>query len=121
MNRKEDHLEDCIFCKIIAGEVPAQKIYEDDEILAFDDINPQAPVHALVIPKKHVATLNDLGQDEGELMGRMAMAAIGVAKAKGLEDSGYRLVTNCLAEAGQAVFHIHTHVLGGRRMNWPPG
>jgi histidine triad (HIT) family protein len=114
-------LEDCIFCKIVAGEVPAGKIYENEEILAFDDINPQAPVHALVIPKKHLATLNDLEPGDAALMGRMLMASVHVAKLKGLEGSGYRLVTNCLAEAGQAVFHIHTHVLGGRRMSWPPG
>jgi histidine triad (HIT) family protein len=114
-------LEDCIFCKIIAGEVPAEKIHEDEEVIAFDDINPQAPVHVLVIPKKHVATLNDLGEEDLDLMGRMAMAAVRVAKLKGIDDSGYRLVTNCLAGAGQAVFHIHTHVLGGRQMNWPPG
>jgi len=114
-------LEDCIFCKIIAGEVPAKKIHEDEEIIAFEDINPQAPVHVLVIPKKHIATLNDLGKEDLDLMGRMAMAAVHVAKLKGIEDSGYRLVTNCLAGAGQAVFHIHTHVLGGRQMNWPPG
>ena len=114
-------MEDCIFCKIVAGEVPAKKIHEDEEIIAFDDINPQAPVHVLVIPKKHIATLNDLGEEDHDLMGRMAMAAVRVAKLKGIEDSGYRLVTNCLAGAGQAVFHIHTHVLGGRQMRWPPG
>ena len=114
-------MENCIFCKIVAGEVPAKKIHEDEEVVAFDDTNPQAPVHALVIPKKHVATLNDLEPADEDLMGRLMMAAVQVARLKGLEGSGYRLVTNCLAEAGQAVFHIHTHVLGGRRMGWPPG
>lgn len=114
-------MEECIFCKVVEGEIPAKRVYEDDDFLAFDDINPQAPVHTLVIPKRHVATLNDIDSVDWELMGRMTMTAIKVAKEKGLEGSGYRLVTNCLADAGQAVFHIHTHVLGGRVMGWPPG
>ena len=114
-------MSDCIFCKIVSGEVPAKKILDDDEIIAFDDINPQAPVHALVIPKKHLATLNDVEPGDADLMGKMTMAALRVAKLKGIDGGGYRLVTNCLAEAGQAVFHIHTHVLGGRKMGWPPG
>ncbi len=114
-------MEDCIFCKIVDGEIQATVVYEDDELLAFDDINPQAPVHALVIPKKHIATLNDIGPEDAGLLGKMTLAAANVAKDKGVGDSGYRLVTNCLAEAGQAVFHIHTHVLGGRSMKWPPG
>lgn len=114
-------MKDCIFCKIVGGEIPATKVYEDGDILAFDDVNPQAPVHVLVIPKRHVATLNEVDPDDAELMGRIVLAATKVAKIKGLEDSGYRLVTNCLEGAGQAVFHIHTHVLGGRPMRWPPG
>jgi histidine triad (HIT) family protein len=114
-------LEDCIFCKIVEGAIPAKKVYEDDDVLAFDDITPQAPVHTLVIPKKHVATLNDVGPGEAGLMAKITLAAIRVAKDKGLEGSGYRLVTNCLEDGGQAVFHIHTHVLGGRAMGWPPG
>lgn len=114
-------MEGCIFCKIVNGEIPAQKVYEDDDVLAFDDISPQAPVHVLVIPKRHVATLNDIEAGDQELMGKIDLVAIKVAKQKGLEDTGYRLVTNCLEDAGQAVFHIHTHVLGGRIMSWPPG
>lgn len=114
-------MKDCIFCKIVGGEIPATKVYEDGDILAFDDVNPQAPVHVLVIPKRHVATLNEVDPDDAELMGRIVLAATKVAKIKGLEDSGYRLVTNCLEGAGQAVFHIHMHVLGGRPMRWPPG
>ena len=114
-------MKDCIFCKIVGGEIPARKVYEDDEILAFDDVNPQAPVHALVIPKRHMATLNDVDPGDAELMGKIVLAAIRVARIKGLESSGYRLVTNCLEGAGQAVFHLHTHVLGGRAMRWPPG
>jgi histidine triad (HIT) family protein len=114
-------MKDCIFCKIVEGEVPATKIYEDDDIVAFDDVNPQAPVHALVIPKRHVPTLNDVGPEDADLMGALVLAATKVARIKGLEGSGYRLVTNCLEGAGQAVFHLHTHVLGGRPMRWPPG
>ena len=114
-------MDDCIFCKIVKGEIPAQKVYEDEDILAFDDVNPQAPVHVLVIPKRHIETLNDLEAGDSELMGKVSLAASAIAKMRGLESSGYRLVTNCLADAGQAVFHIHTHVLGGRAMAWPPG
>jgi len=114
-------VEDCVFCKIVAGQIPAETVYEDDEILAFRDINPQAPVHVLVIPKRHVATLNDIGESDADLMGKLALAAVKVAKAEGLDSRGYRLVTNCLEEAGQAVFHLHTHLLGGRSMRWPPG
>jgi histidine triad (HIT) family protein len=114
-------LEDCVFCKIVGGEIPAKKVYEDDDVLAFEDITPQAPVHTLVIPKKHVATLNDISPGDADLMGKIMLAAIKVAKDKGLGENGYRLVTNCLEDGGQAVFHIHTHVLGGRSMNWPPG
>ena len=114
-------MEDCIFCRIVGGEIPAEKVYEDDTIVAFDDISPQAPVHVLVIPKRHVPTLNDIEPGDADLMGRLALAAIAVAKEKGLGDRGYRLVTNCLADAGQAVFHLHMHLLGGRTMGWPPG
>ncbi len=114
-------MDDCVFCKIVKGEVSARKVYEDEDIVAFDDVNPQAPVHVLVIPKRHIETLNDLEAGDSELIGKMSLAASAIAKMKGLESSGYRLVTNCLADAGQAVFHIHTHVLGGRAMAWPPG
>jgi histidine triad (HIT) family protein len=114
-------VEDCVFCKIVEGAIPAKKVYEDDDVLAFDDITPQAPVHTLVIPKKHIATLNDVGPDDAELLTKVTLAAIKVAKDKGLEGNGYRLVTNCLEDGGQAVFHIHTHVLGGRSLGWPPG
>ncbi len=111
---------DCIFCKIVAGEIPAEKVFEDDEIVGFKDINPAAPFHALLIPKTHIETLNDLGPEHVDLMGRIVLAAQKVAAEEGLE-TGYRLVANCLRDAGQEVFHIHVHLLGGRRLTWPPG
>jgi histidine triad (HIT) family protein len=114
-------MSDCIFCKIAAGEIPGDVVYSDDEVLAFRDLNPQAPTHVLVIPRRHIATLNDLEPADAELAGRMLLAAKAVAAAEGLAERGYRTVFNCNAEAGQSVFHIHLHVLGGRRLTWPPG
>lgn len=112
---------DCLFCKIIKGEIPAKMLYEDDNVAAFNDINPQAPQHLLIIPKKHIATLNDLAPQDNELVGQMVQAAKMLAKQLNLAEKGYRLVFNCNADAGQAVFHIHLHLLGGRQMHWPPG
>ncbi len=114
-------MTDCIFCKIAAGEIPADKVYEDDQILAFNDINPQAPVHVLIIPKRHVATLNDLTPEDGELIGGLYLAAKKVASDLGVADGGYRTLINCGRDGGQDVFHIHLHLLAGRRMQWPPG
>lgn len=111
----------CLFCKIIAGEIPASKVYEDADLLAFNDINPQAPMHVLVVPKRHIATLNDLGAAEDGLVGAMVRRAAAIAKDRGFEGSGYRTVFNCNAHAGQTVFHVHLHVVGGRAMAWPPG
>jgi len=111
----------CLFCKIIAGEIPASKVYEDDRLIAFNDINPQAPMHVLVVPKRHVATLNDLAAADDELVGSMLRTAASIAKERGFDGSGYRTVFNCNAQAGQTVFHIHLHLLGGRSMTWPPG
>ena len=111
----------CLFCRIAGGEIPADIVYEDDEILAFRDIAPQAPVHVLVIPRRHVATLNDLRAEHGALMGAMTLAAARIARDEDIADDGYRLVMNCLEGAGQSVFHVHLHLLGGRRMIWPPG
>jgi histidine triad (HIT) family protein len=105
---------DCLFCKIVAGEVPAERVYEDDEVLAFKDISPQAPVHCLIIPKTHVATLNDLGDDDVVLAGRLLQTAKTIAAAQGLP--GYRVAMNVNREGGQAVFHVHLHLLGGRQM-----
>jgi histidine triad (HIT) family protein len=111
----------CLFCKIVAGEVRSRKLYEDDELFAFEDINPQAPLHALVIPRRHIATLNDLQASEDALVGSMVRRAAAIAKERGFDSSGYRTVLNCNSHAGQSVFHIHLHVLGGRPMTWPPG
>ncbi len=112
---------DCLFCKILDGEIPADIVHETSTTLAFRDINPQAPTHVLVIPRRHVATINDLGPDDREILGDMYLAAKDIALAEGIAEEGYRAVMNCNAGAGQSVFHIHLHVLGGRGMNWPPG
>ena len=111
----------CLFCKIIAGEIPSRKVYEDDQVFAFSDINPQAPLHVLVVPKAHVATLNDLTAHDDGLVGAMVRRAAAIAKEHGYDGPGYRTVFNCNAQAGQTVFHVHLHVLGGRAMGWPPG
>lgn len=114
-------MSDCPFCRIGRGELEARIAYEDDELIAFHDLAPQAPTHILVIPRDHVGTLLDLDPEDAGLLGRMQMAAIHVAREQGLDRSGFRLVVNCLEDAGQSVFHIHLHLLGGRRMEWPPG
>ena len=111
----------CLFCRIIAGEIPATKVFEDDMLVAFNDINPQAPMHTLIVPRVHVATLNDLGANHDAVVGAMVRRAAAIAADRGYAGSGYRTVFNCNADAGQAVFHIHLHVLGGRTMTWPPG
>ena len=111
----------CLFCRIIAGEIPASKVYEDDRMIAFNDITPQAPLHVLIVPRKHIETLNDLGPEDDALVGAMTRRAALIAKAHGYDASGFRTVFNCHADAGQAVFHIHLHVLAGRKLAWPPG
>ena len=111
----------CLFCKIVAGEIPASKVYEDDQLIAFNDINPQAPTHVLIVPKRHVGTLNDLSAADDALVGAMVRRAAAIAKEEGFDGPGYRTVFNCNAQAGQTVFHIHLHVLGGRTLTWPPG
>jgi histidine triad (HIT) family protein len=111
----------CIFCRIASGEIPANVVYEDEHVVAFRDLNPQAPTHVLVVPRRHIATLNDVGEADAELIGRMYLAAQAVAARDGIAEPGYRTVFNCNAEAGQTVFHLHLHVLGGRVMEWPPG
>ncbi len=114
-------MTDCIFCKIAAGEIPAAKFYDDGEVLAFRDINPEAPVHLLIVPRRHIPTLNDLTAADAELLGRLYLAGKQVAAELGVADSGYRTVINCNRAAGQLVFHIHMHLLAGREMGWPPG
>ena len=112
---------DCLFCKILAGEIPAELVYESDTAVAFRDISPQAPTHVLVIPRKHISTINDITEDDEAIVGSLYTAARKIAAAEGIADDGYRAVMNCNEGAGQSVFHIHLHVLGGRPMNWPPG
>ncbi|MGE3274710.1 MAG: histidine triad nucleotide-binding protein [Vicinamibacterales bacterium] len=111
----------CLFCKIVAGEIPASKVYEDEELLAFNDISPQAPTHVLIVPKQHVPTLNDLTAGHDALVGQMLRRAAAIAKERGIDGPGYRTVFNCNGQAGQTVFHLHLHLLGGRAMTWPPG
>ena len=114
-------MSDCLFCKIIAGEIPSEKVYEDDHVYAFKDIMPVAPLHTLIIPKKHIATINDLESDDAETFGNLFLAAKKIAKQEGYDDAGYRTVMNCGEVAGQTVFHIHLHLLAGRDLTWPPG
>ena len=111
----------CLFCKIVAGEIPAKRVHEDDELLAFEDIKPEAPVHVLIIPKRHISTLNEVESGDAALLGSMMRCAVSIANQRGIGESGYRTVMNCNGHAGQTVFHIHLHLLGGRRMSWPPG
>jgi len=112
---------DCLFCRIVAGEIPATIVYQNDQVVAFRDITPQAPTHVLVVPRRHIASLSDLGPGDDALVGEMVRAAAGIAKDSGHADRGYRTVFNTNADAGQTVFHIHLHLLGGRKMGWPPG
>jgi histidine triad (HIT) family protein len=114
-------MSDTIFGKIAAGEVPADIVYEDADLVAFRDLSPQAPTHILIIPRKPIPTLNDLEQADAELVGRLILAAAKVAKQVGIADDGYRVVVNCNAAGGQTVFHLHLHLLGGRPLQWPPG
>ena len=114
-------MPDCLFCRVAAGEIPASIVYEDARLIAFKDINPQAPTHILVIPRQHIASLNDLGPEDDALVGEMTRRAAAIAKEEGLAERGYRLLLNCNADAGQTVFHIHLHLVGGRRLGWPPG
>lgn len=114
-------MTDCLFCKIVEKKIPATIVYEDERALAFDDIDPKAPTHTLVIPKKHFSTLLDVPESEGGLMAHLLFVAREVARKKGVAGRGFRIVTNCNPESGQSVYHIHLHVLGGRQMQWPPG
>ena len=110
----------CLFCRIVAGEIPASKVYEDDRLVAFNDINPQAPMHVLVVPREHIESVSVLGPDHDDLVGAMVRRAAAIAADRGFA-SGYRTVFNCGPGAGQTVFHLHLHVLGGRTLTWPPG
>jgi len=112
--------DDCIFCRIVAGQIPAQRLHDDDQVMAIRDINPQAPVHVLILPKRHIATLMD-ADGTPALYGRIVEVARALAQSLGIADKGFRLLTNCGPEGGQAVPHVHFHLLGGRSMGWPPG
>lgn len=114
-------MSDCLFCKIVNKHIPAKIVHEDDQTLAFDDISPQAPVHTLVIPKKHVEAVKDCGPQDQALLGQLLQTCAKIAKQKGLAESGYRIITNTGRDGGQSVFHLHLHVMGGRHMGWPPG
>lgn len=113
--------ENCIFCKIAKKEIGTLIEYEDESIIAFDDKNPQAPIHVLIIPKKHIARVNDITAHNMKLLGKMIIAAQGIARKRGVFDSGYRLVINCGKDSGQLIEHLHIHLLGGRQLSWPPG
>ena len=114
-------MSECLFCKIRDGEIPGDIVYENDHVLAFNDINPVAPTHILIIPKEHISTLNDLEENHTQTMGELFLAAKEIASKEGLSASGYRTVFNCNEDAQQTVFHIHLHLIGGRKMTWPPG
>jgi histidine triad (HIT) family protein len=113
-------MTDCLFCKVINGEIPAKRVFEDEYTVAFEDINPQAPTHVLIIPKKHVRGLKEAQLEDAELIGRLHLAAAEIGRQRGIED-GYRTVLNVGPKSGQSVFHIHVHLIGGRDMKWPPG
>jgi histidine triad (HIT) family protein len=112
---------DCIFCRIASHEVSSTIVYEDEHIIAFEDIDPQAPVHVLVVPKRHIRSLSELKETEGELLDQILLTAKHVAALMHIEHSGFRVVLNCNPDGGQTVYHLHAHLLGGRKMNWPPG
>jgi histidine triad (HIT) family protein len=114
-------MTDCLFCKIVNRHIPASIVYEDDQLLAFTDINPQAPTHILVVPKRHIASLNELNADDDSLVGELVRRAAAIAKERGVSAGGFRTVFNTNRDAGQTVFHIHLHLLGGRSLAWPPG
>jgi histidine triad (HIT) family protein len=114
-------MSDCLFCKIASGEIESEITYSDDQVVAFEDVNPQAPIHILIIPKKHISTMNDLEESDKKLMGHLFSIGSKIAKEKGIAEKGYRSVLNTNREAGQSVFHIHLHLMGGRPMGWPPG
>jgi histidine triad (HIT) family protein len=114
-------MEDCIFCKIINKEIPASIVFEDEKMIAFNDINPQAPIHILFIPREHFASLNDIPEEKKDILSHLLLKARQIAQEKGIAEKGYRIVLNTEKDSGQEVFHIHFHLLGGRRMHWPPG
>jgi len=113
--------KDCLFCRILAKEISAKMVHEDDRAIAFEDINPQAPTHVLIVPRKHIAGMNDVTADDAALLGHLQLVAAEIARKRGLADTGYRTVLNTGRGAGQSIFHLHLHLLGGRGLRWPPG
>ena len=114
-------MDSCIFCKIIKGEIPCDKVFEDDTVLAFKDINPEAPVHLIVIPKKHIKSLNEISEEDSKILSHIFKVSKEIAKEAGITEEGYRVVNNCGSNGGQTVPHLHFHILGGRKLIWPPG
>ena len=114
-------MNECLFCNMVRGAMPCDKVYENEYVLAFRDIDPKAPTHILIIPKKHIKTLNEINKNDQDLLGELLLTAKKIAKDEGIDTSGYRTVFNCNSDGGQTVFHIHMHLLGGRQMAWPPG
>lgn len=114
-------MNDCLFCKIISGEIPSTKVYENDDVLAFRDISPQAPEHIVIIPKKHINSANGLNEENAEVVGKVFLAAAKIARDLGFSEKGYRIVNNCGKDGGQTVMHLHFHLLAGRNLQWPPG
>lgn len=114
-------MNDCVFCKIVQGEIPSNKVYEDDKILSFKDLNPEAPVHVLIIPKKHIASLTEVNEEDAEIIAHIFKTIPKIVKDLGIDKDGYRVVSNCGEFGGQSVPHVHFHLLGGRSLNWPPG
>ena len=112
---------DCIFCKIAAGDIDADIVYQSEELVGFRDLNPQAPTHVLIIPRRHISTINDITESDAEVIGQLFVAAKEIAAQEGISEPGYRVTMNCNAGAGQSVFHVHLHLLGGRQFTWPPG
>jgi len=114
-------VDDCIFCEIVKKQIPCEIIYEDDSVIGFKDISPQAPVHVIIIPKVHISNINDISEDESDVIGHIFIAAKKIAKDLGISETGYRIISNCGEDGGQTVQHIHFHLLGGRMLKWPPG
>ncbi len=114
-------MENCLFCKIAAGEIPSKIVYQDQDVVAFEDINPQAPHHVLIIPRRHIASMSDLTLEDGPILAKIFMTVAKLAHEMGIDESGYRFLTNVGPDAGQSVFHLHFHLLGGRKLGWPPG
>lgn len=114
-------MDNCVFCKIVKGEIPSNKVYEDDKILSFKDLNPEAPVHVLIIPKKHISSLSEVNDEDAEIIAHIFKTVPKLVKELGIDEGGYRIISNCGEDGGQSVPHVHFHLLGGRSLNWPPG